>query len=86
MANNSSERVLVIGATGALGLPVVRLLRERGLSVRALARRPQAAAELARLGAEPIAGDLADPDSLRPALAGATRVLAAAHAILGRGR
>jgi uncharacterized protein YbjT (DUF2867 family) len=86
MANNSSERILIIGATGALGLPVVRLLRERGLQVRALARRPQAAAELARLGAEPIAGDLADPDSLRPALAGATRVLAAAHAILGRGR
>lgn len=78
--------VLVVGATGALGRPVVRLLRERGVSVRALARHPERAADLAALGAEVMAGDLVDADSLRRACTGAERVLACAHAILGRGR
>lgn len=85
----TAERVLVVGATGALGQPVVRALRDRGVPVRALsrhaAREPQAGRLLA-LGAEPFAGDLADADSLHRACTGATRVLACAHAILGRGR
>lgn len=85
----ASELVLVVGATGALGRPVVRALRARGVAVRALsrhaAREPQAG-DLAALGAEPFAGDLADAGSLHRACAGVTRVLACAHAILGRGR
>ncbi|NWG74968.1 MAG: NmrA family NAD(P)-binding protein, partial [Rubrivivax sp.] len=36
----TAPRVLVVGGTGALGRPVVRLLRERGVPVRALARHP----------------------------------------------
>lgn len=86
MTPPSNELVLVVGATGALGRPVVRLLRERGVPVRALCRHPAQAADLAALGAEVVAGDLAEAGSLQRACAGATRVLAAAHAILGRGR
>jgi uncharacterized protein YbjT (DUF2867 family) len=78
--------VLVVGATGALGRPVVKLLRERGVRVRALNRHPEQAADLAALGAEVVAGDLTDAASLRRACSGMARVLAAAHAILGRGR
>lgn len=78
--------VLVVGATGALGRPVVKLLRERGVPVRALSRHPEQGADLAALGAEVVAGDLTDAASLQRACAGAERVLAAAHAILGRGR
>lgn len=81
-----NDQVLVVGATGALGRPTVRLLRERGVPVRALCRHPGQAADLAALGAEVVAGDLTDAGSLQRACAGATRVLAAAHAILGRGR
>lgn len=80
------DRVLVVGATGALGRPVVQLLRERGVAVRAVNRHPEQAADLAALGAEVLAGDLTDAASLQRACSGVTRVLAAAHAILGRGR
>ncbi len=78
--------VLVVGATGALGRPAVRLLRERGVAVRALSRHPEQAADLAALGAETVAGDLTDTASLQRACQGATRVLACAHGLLGRGR
>jgi NADH dehydrogenase len=64
----------------------VRLLRERGVAVRALNRHPDQAADLAAIGAEVVAGDLIDAGSLQRACAGVTRVLACAHSILGRGR
>lgn len=79
-------KVLVVGSTGALGRPVVQLLRARGVPVRALNRRPERAADLAKLGAEVIAGDLADPSSIESACIGVTRVLACAHGLLGRGK
>ena len=78
--------VLVIGATGALGRPVVQRLRERGVAVRAACRHPDRAADLAALGAEVIAADLTDAASLARACSGVQRVLAAAHGLLGRGR
>jgi uncharacterized protein YbjT (DUF2867 family) len=83
---NTSPRVLVVGASGALGQPVIRQLLARGVAVRGLCRHPQAAAALAAAGAEIVAGDLTDRASLERALAGTTRVLAAAHGLLGRGR
>ena len=79
-------KVLVVGATGALGRPVVQGLRQRGVAVRALCRHPQQADDLAALGAEVVAGDLTDAASLARATTGVQRVLAAAHGILGRGR
>lgn len=85
-ATSPNERVLVVGATGALGRPTVKLLRERAVAVRALNRHPEQAADLAALGAEVVGGDLTDPTSLVRACAGVTRVLAAAHSLLGRGR
>lgn len=83
---NANEKILVVGATGALGRPVVERLLARGLAVRALNRHPSQAADLATRGAEVVAGDLTDAASLERACAGVTRVLAAAHGILGRGR
>jgi NADH dehydrogenase len=79
-------KVLVVGATGALGRPVVHGLLERGVAVRALCRHPEQAADLAALDAEVVAGDLTDATSLARATTGVSRVLAAAHGILGRGR
>jgi NADH dehydrogenase len=83
---SATPQVLVVGATGALGRPVVRLLRERGVSVRALSRHPARADDLAALGAEVVVGDLTDAASLQRACTGVQRVLAAAHGLLGRGR
>ena len=79
-------RVLVVGASGALGRPTIKALLARGIAVRGVCRHPEAAADLAAAGAEIVAGDLADRASIERALAGTTRVLAAAHGLLGRGR
>lgn len=79
-------RVLVVGASGALGRPTIRELLARGVAVRGLCRHPLAAADLAAAGAEIVAGDLTDRASIERALSGVSRVLAAAHGLLGRGR
>jgi uncharacterized protein YbjT (DUF2867 family) len=79
-------KTLVVGATGALGRPVVQLLLARDVAVRALSRHAAQASDLASLGAETLAGDLADHASLTRACEGVDRVLACAHGMLGRGR
>jgi len=58
---------LVTGATGFLGWHVVQVLNQRGVPVRALVRRPEAAREL---DAELVAGDLRDAESVERATAG----------------
>ncbi len=58
---------LVTGASGFLGWHVARVLSERGLRVRAMARRPETVREL---DAEVVAGDLRDAGSLERAVAG----------------
>jgi uncharacterized protein YbjT (DUF2867 family) len=80
------NRVLVIGASGALGRPTIRLLLDSGVAVRGICRHPEAAADLAAAGAEIVAGDLTDRASIERALSGAKRVLVAAHGLLGCGR
>ncbi|MDQ1614884.1 MAG: hypothetical protein QOJ60_823 [Actinomycetota bacterium] len=73
--------ILVVGATGELGGRVVRLLRDRGVTVRALVR-PQTDDEALRaLGAETSPGDLTDRASLAQACAGVDTVVATATAI-----
>ena len=79
-------KILVIGATGVLGRAVVVRLLANGIAVRALTREPERATDLASKGAEVVTGDLVDPGSLDRAASGVDRVLAAAHALLGRGR
>ena len=78
--------VLVVGATGVLGRHVIERLRARRVAVRALVRDPARAADLAASGVEIVPGDLIDAASLARACAGAERVFAAAHSLLGRGR
>jgi nucleoside-diphosphate-sugar epimerase len=61
---------LVTGATGLLGSHVVEQLVQRGRPVRAFVRPASDATFLKQLGIELCTGDLEDPASLRPALAG----------------
>ena len=76
-ARKTPKRIIaVVGATGAQGGGLVRaILRdpEGGFAVRAITRNPDspAARELAKLGAEVVAGNVEDRSSLERAFAGA---------------
>ena len=61
-------RVLVTGATGFIGSHLVERLRTGGHEVAALARGPRKAAEVERLGAQAVQGDLRRPDGLDEAV------------------
>jgi uncharacterized protein YbjT (DUF2867 family) len=64
--------ILVTGATGNIGTELIRALVDTGERVRALTRGDSGPVGPAPAGgAEPVTGDLNDPDSLRPAMAGA---------------
>src|SRR4030088_3274494 len=62
----TKRSVLVTGATGQQGGAVARALLSRGHRVKALTRKPDsdAARQLAAVGAEVVAGDLADAASV----------------------
>jgi uncharacterized protein YbjT (DUF2867 family) len=68
----SRRKVFVSGATGAQGGAVARSLLNRGFEARCLTRCPRGPAALAlqRLGAEIVAGDLADLSTLIAAMRG----------------
>lgn len=61
--------ILVTGATGNIGSELVRALAQAGQQVRALTRSAQASTN-SEPGVEQATGDLNQPDSMRPALAG----------------
>jgi uncharacterized protein YbjT (DUF2867 family) len=73
MAKSAKRLILVTGATGQQGGAVLRHLRDRGFSVRALTRDPAkpAARALVGHGTEVVQGDMNDPASLARALDGA---------------
>ena len=72
--------ILVCGATGELGGRVAHRLAET-VPVRALVRPATDASELEAVGVEVVRGDLTDPTSLAPALAGVETVVTTANAI-----
>ncbi|RSS57993.1 NAD(P)-dependent oxidoreductase [Streptomyces sp. WAC06614] len=63
-------RVLLAGATGAIGRPLTRALRDGGHQVLALARTDRSAAVVHTLGAQPVRADALDRDGLLRALHG----------------
>lgn len=65
--------ILVTGATGNVGRHLVAQLLAAHVKVRALTRRPGNETKLPP-GVDIVQGDLADPDSLGPALAGVDRM------------
>ena len=70
MARNSlTMRILIAGATGAIGRPLVRCLKENRHSVFALARSPKSSRAVAELGAESVIADALDAASVKAAVA-----------------
>jgi NAD(P)H dehydrogenase (quinone) len=69
----SDELFLITGATGKTGTRAVRLLREKGVSVRALVHADdQRSRRLADLGAQVVVADLLDFAAVSSAMAGVT--------------
>jgi nucleoside-diphosphate-sugar epimerase len=63
-------RVVVAGASDAIGMAVVRLLRHAGHEVVAVHRAPEGRARLAKAGAAPVQADVLDQRGLAQALTG----------------
>jgi nucleoside-diphosphate-sugar epimerase len=61
-------RIVVAGATGALGRRLVPLLVERGHEVAGMTRSPAKAADLRAAGAEPVVADALDRDAVQRAV------------------
>jgi nucleoside-diphosphate-sugar epimerase len=57
-------RVFVAGASGTIGIPLVRALTAGGHQVIAMTRTPQKQSLLAHLGATPVVADALDPDAV----------------------
>ena len=62
-------RVLIAGATGAIGRPLIRGLRVAGHTVFGLARSPESARVLAEAGAGEVTADALDAVAVRAAIA-----------------
>ena len=67
--------ILVMGATGTVGAPTLRALRDMGAEAAGFTRDPRRAADLLGKEVRVIAGDLADEASVRCALEGMDGVL-----------
>lgn len=70
----TQSTILVTGATGKTGIPVIRQLLEKGYPVRAMVHRlDERAQHLSDIGAEVVQGDFLDLPSLRSAMNGIQR-------------
>jgi uncharacterized protein YbjT (DUF2867 family) len=76
--------IAVAGSTGYVGGKLCARLRQQGLQVRALARDPDAAAELERIGCEVRRADVLERETLGAALEGADVAYYLVHS-MGRG-
>ena len=66
--------ILVTGATGRIGAPLIAALHERDVPFRALTRSAEHAAALRERGMQPVLGNLGDADSVDAAMAGVHRL------------
>src|SRR6516162_944735 len=62
-------KVLIAGATGAIGRPLVQCLNQSRHTVFALVRSPASSRAVTELGAEPVTADALDAASVRAAIA-----------------
>lgn len=66
------KRILVTGASGLVGRPLVAQLLQLGWQVRGLTRSPNKARELEKIGCEVVIGDIRDAQVIAQAVSGFT--------------
>ena len=67
--------ILIVGASGAVGIPTIKALVKRGADLRALTSNDKSAANLRQLGVQDaMVGDFRSDDDVRRAMAGADSV------------
>jgi uncharacterized protein YbjT (DUF2867 family) len=81
MSDTERLTMILVTTAGKVGSETVRLLRERYLPVRVLARDPAKVAALAGAGAEVAAGDLDVPASIDDAMKGVSAVVLVSPAV-----
>ncbi len=62
--------ILVTGATGFVGGHLIKRLIAEGYKIRCLVRDPSKASMIISAGAEPVTGDISEPESLKEAVSG----------------
>ena len=80
----TGQLILIIGGTRATGLHAARLLRDRGIRVRILARDPAVASRNFDSAVEIVRGDLTDPESIVGAFGGVDHLIFTAGVPSGR--
>jgi nucleoside-diphosphate-sugar epimerase len=78
--------VFVTGGSGFIGGRLIERLRDDGHAVRALARSDSAAEKVRALGAQPVPGDLSNPDAMREGAQGCEYAFHAAATLGDWGR
>lgn len=81
--NTTSRRglILLTGATGYVGQNLLPLLQRQGRRVRCVARRPDRVHAGSEANTEVVAGDVLDPNSLAPVLAGVDTAFYLVHSM-----
>lgn len=80
---DSTRIVLLTGCSGYVGGRLMPLLESRDLTLRCLARKPEAIASLVKSSTEVVQGDVLDPASLGRALAGVHTAYYLVHLMSG---
>lgn len=81
-----AQRIFVTGASGQIGLPLLRALVARGDRVLGLVRTKDHEEAVRATGAEVLSGSLYDADALQRGVDGADRVFHLAGGIRGKGK
>src|SRR5258708_20812039 len=84
-ARKEPDMILIVGASGRLGSVVVQHLLAQGKSVRVMTRDSRGLAHLKQQGVEIVSSGVGDRASLASGCQGVEQVLAAAHALDGKG-
>jgi uncharacterized protein YbjT (DUF2867 family) len=87
MKNSATSKILVVGATGFLGMEICRQLIAANKNVSGLVRKTatqEKANALSQLGVQMVEGDLKDRASIKKALHGITTVISTASSTFSR--